>query len=352
MKPRLLAIPSDKLEDYNKKGYSKQERHDYFNPNGGFEVFLLGIEESVKEPFEFVGFTVYPSDRNLRGIERIMEKVKPEIVRGYNGTWGAKLSGEIGKKYNIPSITSVHNTCPGPEVKEVDKVICVSEIVKQKCIEQGVFEKNLMVINDYVDLDVFRDYGDNGKVEKLRRTYQGEYRIISAGRLEPKKNLERLIEASKIVHYKLPELIHLHIGKFGKLRQQITKKIRDLKADHILLLDNVTQKQLAYFYSWADAFTMASVSEGFGLVYIEALACKTPVITSNLPPMTEYVKDNYNGLLVNPYSPKDIAKKIIGILTNKRLYEKIKSHTRESVERFNIGKIKKKEATLYKEMLK
>lgn len=349
-KPKILALLPDPLWAYDRKGYSRQERHDYYNPNGEFEVSLVEFGQDDIKPYKFAGFKVYPSNSDLKNIKRIMGEVQPNLVRAYNGANDARLAGEIGRVYGIPSITSVHNLYPSKDITKIDKVICVSDAVKQKCLEKGALKDKLVVINEGVNLDLFKDCRDNSITYELGVKYPGDYRIISVGRLTWQKNLERLVEASNIANNQLGYLTHLHIGNLGQMKDELTKQIND--SQHIHLLSNVTQEELPYFYSWADAFTMASVSEGFGLVYIEALACRTPVVTSNLPPMTEYVEDNYNGLLVDPNSSKDIAEKIYKILTNKSLHEKLRLNARESVKKFDIRKLKRQEAQLYYEMLR
>ncbi|MCD4666765.1 glycosyltransferase family 4 protein [archaeon] len=349
-KPKLLLIPNDPVESYNHKGYSREERERYFNPNGEFEVSILGIKETRNDSFEFAGFPVYPSDLNLKDIEQIMRETKSDLVRGYNGDWCAELSGIIGKMYSIPSFISVHNLFPTSKIKEVDRIICVSNAAKKKCIEQGAKEEEIIVINDGINLDIFRDYRGTNSIEELQTRYNSKYRILSAGRLVWQKNLLNLMKASNIVYQELgKELLHLHIGDEGELKEDLENIVK--KSNHIIVIPNVEQENLAHFYSWANLFTMASISEGFGLVYIEALACGTPIITSDMAPMNIYTINDYNGLLVNPNFPEDIAQKMIKALTDRKLYEILRSNSRESVNAFDIKELKKLEAKFLKESL-
>jgi len=351
MKPKLLVIPNDPLEAYDAKGYSRKERHNYFNPNSEFNVTILGFKDEKEKPFEYAGFKVYPINEKTNGLKKILEEVKPDLVRGYNGGWAAQLSGEIGKKLGIPSFTSVHDMDPTIEINKVNRTFCVSDTVKEKCLSIGIKEEKLMVLHDNIDMNLFKNYRGTKEVEYLNNKYSRKYKTLSVGRLVWEKNLENLLKASKIVKNELSDLVHIHIGEFGELKENINNLSKELKLNHFHLIPNKNQKELANFYSWADAFTMASVSEGFGIVYIEALACETPVVTSNIPPMNNLVFDRFNGLTANPHSPEDIAQKIIQLLTNKQLYQKIKSNTRKSVEKFDINKLKKQEAKFYKELL-
>lgn len=350
-KPRLLIIPGDPLKAYDTKGYSRKERNAYYNPHGEFDISILGFKDEGKKPFEYAGFPVYPLNKSFNGLSTVVNKLDPDLVRGF-GKSGAYLAIKIGSEFKLPSIVSVADLNPSIILNRADKIICVSEAVRDKCLEIGIDEEKLVIIYEGVNLNDFQDYSGTEEVEFLNSRYGSKHKILSVGRLVWQKNLENLLLASKIAKKSLPNLTHLHIGEFGDLRDKIDSVIRDLRIDHFHRLSNLSQRKLANFYSWADAFVMASVSEGLGLVYVEALACGTPVITSNIPPMSQIVINNFNGLNVDSESPEDIAEKIILLLTNRSLYEKLKSNTRESVRKFDLKKISKKKAEFYKQMLK
>tara|TARA_Y100000034_G_scaffold17454_1_gene19082 strand:+ start:1776 stop:2873 length:1098 start_codon:yes stop_codon:yes gene_type:complete len=351
-KPRLLIIPNDDLKAYDDKGHSREERNSYFNPNNEFDVSILGVKDKSKRKFNYAGFEVYPINRDLKGLWKVLDNINPDLVRGYNGGWASELSGRIGNKLGIPSFTSVHDMDATLSINDVDRVFCVSETVKNKCLDIGGKEEKLKILYNGLDLNVFKDYRKSDEVEELNIKYPGKHKILSVGRLVWQKNLENLIKASKIVNDELANVTHIHIGKFGELKDKIISLSKKFDLNHFYLLPNTSQKKIAHFYSWADIFTMASVSEGFGVVYIEALACSTPIVTSDIPPMNKIVINNYNGLTANPNSPKNIAKKVMTLLTNKNKYKIIKSNTIKSIEKFEIKKLKKQEARLYKELLK
>jgi len=349
---RVLTIPNDPLEAYDRKGYSHEERHSYFNPNHEFDVTLLGVEETNQEEFTYAGFRVIPSDRSLSNINKIVREVKPHLIKGENGNWASELSAKIGRTHNIPSLTTVHDRFPSEEVGLVDKIICVSDEVKRRCIEKGARDGNCVIIDNGTDLQVFNDYRGSKRVDELLNMYSGNPRILSVGRLTWEKNLENLFMASKKAKEFFPDLTHIHIGRYGELREQLDKIVKDWDIHHLHFLPNQKQVDLPFFYSWADAFTMASLSEGFGIVYIEALSCETPVLTSNRLPMSLIVQDSYNGVLVDPESSQSICDGFYKLFSNKVFYLSLKSVARESVKKYDINLSKKKEAELYKSLIK
>ena len=349
-KPKLLVVPNDPLEAYDIKGYSRKERNEYFNPNSEFDVSILSLPFSKNKGFrEFAGFPVYNIGENLEGLDKTLREIKPDLVRGYGN--GTKTSNYIGKIQGIPSFTSVHDMFPKDEVKNADRVFAVSNAVKNKCIQKGVSPEKIRILEDRVDLDIFKDYRGTKDVQEINSKYPSKNKIVSSGRLVWEKNLENLVEASNMLKEDLGDLTHLHVGNLGDSKERIFSKLKKQKSNHIHFLNNVNQETLAKYFSWGDVFSMASVSEGFGLVYTEALACNTPVITSNIAPMNEYLFHGYNGLLADPRSPEDIAEKTKTALTDKDNYRNMKNNARESVKKFDKRVLSKKEAKLYKEVL-
>lgn len=89
-------------------------------------------------------------------------------------------------------------------------------------------------------------------------------------------------------------------------------------------------------YQHAELFIFPSLQEGFGFPIIESQACGTPVITSNLEPMSELVP--YKDFLVNPNNPEDIARKISEIIKNPELREKLSQDGKKFAKNFTWEK--------------
>ena len=174
---------------------------------------------------------------------------------------------------------------------------------------------------------------------------------ISAGRLVWEKNLEKLIETTELVGDKCGrDYTHLHYGSFGNSKEELESFSHNFK--YFRFMSNVSSQELAKLVSLADAFVMASVSEGFGLVYAEAMACGVPVVTSNLAPMNEYIIDGVNGLLVDPKDSGDMANKTLEVLENKKLSSLLGRNARKFAEElFDSEKLSLDERDIYIELL-
>lgn len=355
-KPKLIVVPNDPLVAYERNGFSESERHLYFNPNKEFDVAIFSVNyytpsfcknESIKKYKEYAGFKVYNIKNDLSNLSEALDDFKPDLVRGY--TNGTELAIKIGKVEGVPSFTSVHNLFPEKVISGVDRIFAVSNKAKEKCMGIGIDEEKIKILPDRVNMEIFYDRRDSQEVEYLNKKYPSKYKIVSAGRLNWQKNLENLFEASDLAKKELGYLKHIHIGNYGDQKKSLVSKISSY--DHIKLLGNMGQESLSQYFSWADAFAMASISEGFGLVYTEALASGTPVITSDLNPMKDYVINEYNGTLVNQNSPKDIAAGIVNTISDKNLLSNLKKNARGSVMKFDSKILQKREASLYKELL-
>jgi len=352
--PKILVIPDGRFKEYDTKGHQREERAQYYNPTGSFEIIGLEQKKEGTYPFDYCGFPVYSYDASLDGIERTFQKFTPDVVRAYN-TRFLPAAFRASDYYSVPLVVSVHNLFPSADVKYADKVLCVSSEVVKKVEAVGTDPSKIVLLPDRIDLLNFNDYRGSPEVDELVQKYSGSYKVLSVGRLVWEKNLERLVQATHDSNELLGGgLVHMHIGKFGRSSDSLVSDLKELMAreGHVVHLENVSQSELPYYFSWADVFAMASLSEGNGLVYQEALACGTPVLTSNLSPMNSYVLDGQNGLLVDPNDSSDIARGLVKVLTDDSLRNSLALNARRSVMRFDSTALQEVEAEIYFDLVK
>ena len=115
----------------------------------------------------------------------------------------------------------------------------------------------------------------------------------------------------------------------------------------------VAKDKVIQLYSHAAAFICPSVYEPFGIINLEAMACKAPVIASRVGGIKEVVVDGETGFLVTPDDPRELAERIKFALNNPELTAKFKENGRERVERyFSWGSIAKRTVDLYQQLTK
>lgn len=175
------------------------------------------------------------------------------------------------------------------------------------------------------------------KVEKIKNVYKikGEY-LIFVGTLQPRKNIERLIDAYKTIIY--DSKIQLVIaGKKGWMYDQIFQKVKDEKLEkEVIFTDYVSADNLPPLISGAKAYILPSLWEGFGIPVIEAQACSVPTVVSNVSSLPEIVGDS--AILVDPENAKSMADGIKKVLTDEKIRSDLVKKGLINVKRFSWQK--------------
>jgi glycosyltransferase involved in cell wall biosynthesis len=175
-----------------------------------------------------------------------------------------------------------------------------------------------------VDGKKFKPEKNRSIIENSKKKYsiKGEY-FLYLGTLEPRKNLVRLIEAYsklKANNNNIPNLILA--GRKGWLYEEIFKCIHRLELEKsVVYIGYVAEEDSVPIICGATAFLFPSLYEGFGLPPLEAMACGTPVLTSNVSSLPEVVGDA--ALLVDPLNVNDICQKLEALISDDNLRQKL-----------------------------
>jgi len=153
--------------------------------------------------------------------------------------------------------------------------------------------------------------------------------LLFVSTLEPRKNMEGLLRAYTLARHALQEPIRLVLaGKMGWKTRSIEQALEEhpFRAD-IIHPGYIAAADLPVLYTMARALVYPSWYEGFGLPVLESFGCDTPVITSNVTSLPEVAGDA--ALLVEPGDPSDIAAKIVQIVGDESLRQKLIARGRE-----------------------
>jgi len=172
-----------------------------------------------------------------------------------------------------------------------------------------------------------------------------EKQIIFVGRLSKEKGIETIIEVSK----KLPNDINLLIVGSGPESEKIKKFAKT--QDNIHYLGYQTHENSVKLIQGSDILIQPSLHEGISTTILESMACKIPVIASNVGGNKELILDNQNGFLINPESSDDIIKKIMMIIDDKLLAKKFGEKSFELIENYEWSKIGEKYLKLYQSLI-
>lgn len=342
---RLAIVPGDSLEAYRQKGVSAW-LEEYYNPCRFFnEVFLFSPLEAA-EGYAF-GMKIVPTrKREFRG--RLTD-YDIDIVRAYGGHWPCDMA--CGRKIKgVPVVVSVHDSHPRmlhKSIRKADAVLCVSSIVRDLVVRMRGRPGNAWILPNRVNMDVMRP-APSSSYSEFDSQYQSRYKVLHIGRHTEDKNLDTLISA--IAHlgsdYSLVSIGRGDSSKYRRLARRLKVE------DRVHFIESVPNSELPRYYSWADCFCTPSRREGFGLVFIEALACEAVVVTSDIRPMNEYIEHKRNGILVKDYeNPVELAENIRTACVNDTLRASIKSVARGSVAKFSKPIVDQLEASLYDQIL-
>jgi glycosyltransferase involved in cell wall biosynthesis len=216
-------------------------------------------------------------------------------------------------------------------LKKARLILCVSGETRDLVAERfGVPDERLTVVYNGVD-DRFRPAPPAQVRSLLDTAYQLRHPyILFVGQLKVvSKNLIRLLEAFSIFRREVKSDLKLVLaGRRPTYERGSTESIdaaldRLGLRDEVFELGHVTDQDLPLLYSGAEMFLFPSLLEGFGLPVIEAMACGTPVITSNISCMPEVAGGA--ALLINPHSAQDIAEGIHRLASDSALRDSLRS---------------------------
>lgn len=175
--------------------------------------------------------------------------------------------------------------------------------------------------------------------------------ILFVGTLEPRKNLERLLVAyNQLKREGRPEaLVVVGARGWGQDWQELlVKTVEEKYRDSVFRLGYVSEDDLVSLYNLAEVFVYPSLYEGFGFPVLEAMACGTPVITSNVSSLPELAGEA--ALLVNAANARDLAEKIELVLTDPRLKGRLRSAGLEQVKKFTWPQAARQVQDIYKSL--
>jgi glycosyltransferase involved in cell wall biosynthesis len=181
--------------------------------------------------------------------------------------------------------------------------------------------------------------------------------IFNVGRLVEKKGVEFLIKAMPLILLEMPNA-KLIIGGSGPDEKKLKNLVRSLKIEaSVIFMGYIRNSDLPKYLRAADIFVLPSIktkegdTEGLGVVLLEAIACGVPVIGSNIGGITDIIQDGKNGLLAEPGNLKDIAGKVIKLLSDENLRQKFSEDGIKIVrERFSWNVVTSKFAKIYEDL--
>lgn len=223
--------------------------------------------------------------------------------------------------------------------KKAQKIIAVSRSTKQDLIDLlHVPEEKIVVIYEAVDdsyLDNKLFESNKNLQQKTSEQNQDEKYFLFLGERRPHKNIVRIIEAFARFKAKTSGDYKLVIGgkPYSSYREPEKRAAELGLSESVVFRGYVAESELQTLYKNAAGFVFTSIYEGFGIPILEAMACGTPVITSNLSSMPEVA--GRAALIVDPYDVAAITGAMETIASDWNLRQRLIKNGREQVKLFS-----------------
>ncbi|MDR7556478.1 MAG: glycosyltransferase family 1 protein [Armatimonadota bacterium] len=222
-----------------------------------------------------------------------------------------------------------------PLLHKAERLVTVSRSAASEIAEwDKTLREKLSVVYPGVGTE-FRP-AEPGIVDELRKQYRlpRDY-VLCLATVQPRKNLSRLLDAYAMLARRDPSFPLLAVaGRLGWLYRSFVQAIRDNRLENrIRYLGFVPDEHLPALLTGAKALVFPSLHEGFGLPVLEAMACGTPVVTSNRSSLPEVAGDA--ALLVDPLDVESIAWGIERIVANSKLAAELVQRGFQRATRFS-----------------
>ncbi len=220
----------------------------------------------------------------------------------------------------------------GRSVRVADRIIGVSESTSQDIVELLDGDpKRVNVVHEAVNPFFFEEPESDEESRLLHALGLQSLFILTVGTVEPRKNYSTVLKAFNRIQQQRQDVQLLIVGSPGWLSEDIAYMIR--RRRNVLWLDDADDGTLRVLYRNAAVFLFPSLYEGFGLPVLEAMACGTPVVTSEAGSLPEIGGDAAR--YVSPNNTEGIAEAVLRFLDDSALREDYVGKGRENVRRFS-----------------
>jgi glycosyltransferase involved in cell wall biosynthesis len=217
----------------------------------------------------------------------------------------------------------------GEEAKTANEAIAISDDIVGRCETAQGFKPQKVFVG--VDRDRFSPPDGRDPIRSLLRE-NGELIILCVCRLEPRKDIPTLLLAMKQI-LKTVDARLVIVGN-GLLRNHLTKLIKTMGLSENVTIDSDTgYDDLPAYYRSADVFSMPTLYEGLGIVFLEAMSSGLPIVSTSVGAIPEIL--NSSALLVPPRDPSALAQAILKVLTDDALRSQLIAKGNKTVSRFD-----------------
>ncbi|MBC7867853.1 MAG: glycosyltransferase family 4 protein [Gloeobacteraceae cyanobacterium ES-bin-316] len=249
--------------------------------------------------------------------------------------------GNLYRRFIVPRVA-----------KNARLIITVSDFSRKLIMQKlNIPPQKIKVIYNGVS-ELYKKINEENGIAEFRKKYNlPAHFFLHFGNTAPRKNTLGTLKAYILLSKKTPDTWPLVITSCQ--REYLISLLKKIDApeyiNKVLCLDYIAADELPYLYNAASIFLYPSLNEGFGMPVIEAMACGTPVITSNISCLPEIAGDA--AVLIDPYNTTEIAAKMKELAQSNEMYFEKQQLGLRNAERFSWKIAAEKTLSVYNEVL-
>jgi glycosyltransferase involved in cell wall biosynthesis len=326
-----VETPIVQQPNFHQKHLTLPVAHNYFTWNH----FRLP-PELLRHPVDLFHFPFYtmPIIRNYKSIVTIHDityEIHPEWY-----SWKGLLAMRFFSRY---------------AAKHADRILTVSYCTKRDIMTYYKVAENKIVVTYHGIEKRFRQLKDRSILKQIRAKYQvtSPDVILYIGSIHTRRNIEQLIRAFYMLCRKMSDIQLLIVGKREYPYLDVQALVAELGLhNRVILPGYIKDNDLPLLYNIADVFIYPSSYEGFGLPPLEAMACGTPVITSDSSSLPEVTGDA--AVLIDPLNIEEMADALYQVLSDERLHREMVVKGIAQASKFSWEQTAKKTLAVYQEI--
>jgi len=339
-------------------------------PNAPAEEIIDGVPvsrvDSGRVPeSNFLLWIYHLNSQMISKTTELFETERFDLIHAHDWVVG-RAAVELKNRLGLPLISTIHATEIGRGgsldgeyrrkvrdierllVEQSDGIICCSNYMLDHIqYVLGAVKTKIRVIPNGVEASRF----NNGRQPQLIPTGVSEDRktILYVGRIVREKGIFTLLDAFEKLREQGKDVSLVLVGE-GPLKEDLAKEVLRRKLnDRVKLAGFVDEKKLVSLYNSSDAFVLPSHYEPFGMVALEAMASRVPVVVSDVGGLSEIVEDGITGVKVPASNPSTLAEGILRVLEDRELSEQLKENAYRAVqERYRWDMIAEKTIEAYR----
>ena len=289
-------------------------------------------------------------------LSQFLGETKPDIVHCHSRR-GADILGGLAASYaDIPAVVSrrVDNTeirlVAAFRYRPFKKIIAISEAIAEVLRDRGVENERLTVIRSAVDTAPFDHEPDRQAFHAEFGLSEGDFVIVAAGQLIPRKGHRYLLQAVADIRDRYPQLRLIIFGD-GYLNNQLRAQAASLGLGDVVQFAGF-REDLDEYLACFDLFAHPALAEGLGVAALKASAARLPVVGCSAGGLVEAVVDGATGILVPPEDADALVSAIARLVDDDELRSTMGRAGRERMQKaFSIATMTDRHVELYKEVL-